>query len=368
MIGIMRLVRRVSSNYELDVSRKPFAVTIQAPRAGLFIVALFGVVFGGVAPMFALAGGAFDPISSVVFPVIGVGVLFFAFLSFRWRLEIRIDGDRVTVRERSIKGWSEFIEPLANYRGVQARSEYRSHRNSRGYVLQYLDLVHADPARTVPLLRAKQDVVPRAEWEAYAKTFDLPALQLDGDRVVQRDVADLDKSLKELAEEGKVVRPATTVGPPPKSVNVAAGADQIAITTFLSPIIPLIGGVFLFIAGVGPFSGGMDAPPIVAMLIGGVMTVIGLCLLIGFFVGRVCILIRRDRIESFFKFPIVGRLHHQSMAHDDIEAVTVRHEKGNAVKSLVLEGDANTMTVVQGVSRKRLEWLRDYMTEAVITA
>lgn len=248
------------------------------------------------------------------------GLLVFGFGGLRWRLTIRIDDDQVTVRERLYWRWSGFSEPLTNYRGVESRSERHSVRGGGIYTLQFIELVHADRTRTVPLLRRQQEDVLRSEWEAYAKAFDLPTLHLDSGGERERELADLDKSLKELDREGKVARKKGEIGPVPRFIKLTEKKNLIEIRM-----------------------------PSQSLL------------------RRRYILIHRDRIEAYSTFLSLGHRGRKSIYHDDIESITVEG-KDTIVRALVISGDRETITLVTDLSVSKLEWLRDYITEAVLTA
>ncbi len=187
--------RSFAPDYELDVNRKPWALSLKWRRTNLLLYLTILSIVGGIVPTVLLFDEIVEFFDRLVGPDVGSnaglivtliiivlvsgGLLVFGFGGLRWRLTIRIDDDQVTVRDRLYWRWSGFSEPLTNYRGVESRSERHSVRGGGIYTLQFIELVHADPTRTVPLLRREQEDVLRSEWEAYAKAFGLPTLHLD---------------------------------------------------------------------------------------------------------------------------------------------------------------------------------------------
>ena len=328
--------RSFAPDYELDVNRKSWALSLKWRRTNLLLYLTILSIVGGIVPTVLLFDEIVELFDRLVGPDVGSnaglivtliiivlvsgGLLVFGFGGLRWRLTIRIDDGQVTVRERLYWRWSGFSEPLTNYRGVESRSERYFARGDGKYTLQFIELVHADPTRTVPLLRREQEDFPRSEWEAYAKAFGLPTLHLDSGEVRKRELADLDKSLKELDREGKVARKKGEIGPAPRFIKLIEKNNLIEIRM-----------------------------PGQSLL------------------RRRYILIHHDRIEAYSAVLSLGHWGHQTIFHDDIESITVEG-KDTIVKALVISGDTETITLVTNISVSKLEWLRDYITEAVLTA
>ena len=56
------------------------------------------------------------------------------------------------------------------------------------------------------------------------------------------------------------------------------------------------------------------------------------------------------------------------LALGDIEQINVRKISGDRHRSLLLSGDAGSLVLGRGLPASHLEWLRDYLTGAIITA
>ena len=177
-------------DYALDVTAEPWSLSMNGRKSYSPFWILIVVAMGFVSPVTLFddmvesfnefvgsdAGSDVGLIAPLVLVLSGAALLLFELLVVLWRLEMVIADGEVRVRERVFSGWTNFSEPLANYRGIGSRSELDSGRSGQKFALQFIELVHADARCTVPLLRRKQEEVPETEWRAYAKAFALPAL------------------------------------------------------------------------------------------------------------------------------------------------------------------------------------------------
>lgn len=317
-----------------------------------------------------------DPISRDVHPLVLYGIcLSLVAVGLAWllfRLDVSITGGTVEVARRGLFGTRRFAEPLAAYRGVRHR-HYRTWepawpvllRFIRTFLMQRLELEHPDPARTVPLMQARSDDMPREDMEAYAKAFGLPAIQDDGGRLVVRAAEDLDRPLADLARDGKVEGAEGPSRPPPRSLRVRPGDDRIEIDVRRPPlpswvVVPafVLFGLFCFrVLAPEPF-GALVIARTAALAVG------------GFVVSRLAwrrLVLFRDRIE-WHVIGLLGPKPPVSLLFRDIETVTLA--KGGRFRRwrVRIAGDRHTLDLAQGLKRRDLEWLRDYMMFAVAKA
>ena len=110
------------------------------------------------------------------------------------------------MRTRGIRGVHAWEDSLSSYRGVLSEEEYHSGgKNSQGYVEYRIGLVHGtDRQRDIELFNMRSPEGHRDETAAFARLLEVPVLFDDGEgRFRERDPDDLDKSIHELAAEGK---------------------------------------------------------------------------------------------------------------------------------------------------------------------
>ncbi|MEQ9643499.1 MAG: hypothetical protein RIM84_26000 [Alphaproteobacteria bacterium] len=156
------------------------------------------------------------------------------------------------------RGKDRWTEPLDAYEGVMWREQIRRSKNS-SHRVYFLDLKHArDPDRTVPLLFRRTEKGLRGCWEGAAAALGLPALrELDNGEVLRREAADVDKSLRDLAREGRREVPEDSFTLPPEDVAWSAAAPLSATVRppeivwrgafYISLAIPVLGAIVALI-------------------------------------------------------------------------------------------------------------------------
>ncbi len=343
------------ARFALDPQRLPWETTVAPHRAVPLVFVAVGALF--VVVGLGLALGAGEPLA-LLHATLGAAVLWFGLAALGGKRLIRVEPGTVIVgtgrRRRSA--------PIADYRGVLLR-ELRYKSGNRHVVVQRIELVHDDPALTVPIYQREGSDEPRAAWESYARAFGLPALHEDAGALVARDPADLDTPLRRLAAEGRIA-PAAPNGPPPPALVVQAGEDEIVVVLRRPPVpwwflLPFfaVPAVILAVAADAPPA--FLAFPLLFLAIAGFVAAINAR-------TRRAIVITRERIESRTETPLTGRASVEGMLLDDVETVAVG---GNGViRALRIGGDHRRLKMAEGLSRAELAWLRDYVTMAIATA
>ncbi len=110
-----------------------------------------------------------------------------------------MDRDFVTFSERNLRGRKQWREQLANYTGVLRRTV-----TGKRTTFYLIDLYHEDESKRINLYRAPEEGEVREKWENYARVLRLPALEQGEGGTLRREVEDLDRSVADLIEEGKV--------------------------------------------------------------------------------------------------------------------------------------------------------------------
>jgi len=146
----------------------------------------------------------------LLFPGAGLVLALFAVVALYERRQVTFERDGVRVEGRSLAGPERWALPYGAYRGVLHREHVERRKNSTT-TYQIIEMLHEDPGKTLPLSVEAAAEVPRDRWEGYARALGLPALERSGDELVGREAADLDKSLRTLADEGKLSRLQGTV-------------------------------------------------------------------------------------------------------------------------------------------------------------
>ncbi|MEM7255637.1 MAG: hypothetical protein AAF493_29915, partial [Pseudomonadota bacterium] len=181
---------------------------------GVFLL-LFGLFFSGIPIVILytlLTGGEvksdFGALGTTLFLMgfigIGVCVALAGLHMLVRRVDVVITSRRVTGRRRGLFGTYSWEDPLDVYRGLLPEKIERRSKN-RSYTLYLVTLKHFGVSkRDVELYRSTKGKQHRRITERFATLLQKPVLTDAGDAMVARDVEDLDKSIGELAREGKV--------------------------------------------------------------------------------------------------------------------------------------------------------------------
>lgn len=219
-----------SSKLNFNLQKTPVSIT---DRSSLWLVIL-GWFFGtlllclGVFEMFSFItaekaeGQSFIVVEifSFIVIMIAIGLIVASFFSFVRYKKFFFDGKNFTIIYRPALGIKhQLTESVENYMGVRLRVLFVQSGlfNRSRYII---DLYHKDSNKIVPLYISMKNKNIRKIWENYAKMFNLPALSVSDRGLIQRDCDDLDKSLKELAQEQKLPFIASGKFPVPASVIV----------------------------------------------------------------------------------------------------------------------------------------------------
>ncbi len=335
------------------------------------IFLVFGAIWLAVTlPSLAGIDLSFAPalIFVALFPLIGIGMIAWSLYTLLSKREAIFGRDGVEVVGRSPFGREKWWQAYSGFKGVLHREHTVSRKNSTT-TYQIIELLHDEPDKTLPLLVEASKAMPRDAWERYAKWLDLPALEDSADGLITRDHADLDKSVRELAAEGKIAPRLEAVGPPPKGLRVAresaGGEDRLRVTLTAGRVPAWFIVLFCSVPAVVLVVGIMQSL---------VMAAFGLL-----FIGAAAwmflhdrrnpreILISRARLsvtDAWQKRPA----EELSFALDEIESLAIRRARSNIGKDIVIAGDRTQVQIGGGLSQEALGWLKDYLTAAVATA
>jgi len=311
---------------------------------------------------------------SAVFIVGGIGLFAMSLISLLSKREAVFGNDAVNVSGNNVFGNENWKEPYNRYNGVLHREKSVSKgQDSPTILYQIIELQHDDPTKNIPLMVEKSGTMPRDDWEAYAKWLHLPAITTIEGETTTRDLEDLDKSVAELAAEGKIAtRLDFSDAPVPKGLQVAKeiidGEEclRVNITVPRAHIAArlLVCGIpilfFLIIAVIG-IAG--DSTWMTVLGVSAIILISGLGIMWskrdnG---ARRDILITRTKMvmtDPWAEFP------HKSLKLNEIETVALQSRGGG----IMIAGDEAQTDIGAGLSKEALLWLKDYLTSAIATA
>lgn len=236
---------------ELDLGRKPARVSdrtswrFQLPGiifgAILFFIGIYEVCGGfrdlpaEIDSLFAInETSANTPHASplffdIAFVIVGLGMIAASIASYIRYKKIIFDGKTVTVVYRPV--WGEkttFKENIKAYQGVRFRIEFFQSGllNKNKYIVE---LYHKDPRKIIPLYISTSSHNVRKIWKDYARKLNLPTIVNTDSGMVMRDIKNLDKSIKEMAELGYIVDDYDSYEKLPSSVSLARRKDKLVL-------------------------------------------------------------------------------------------------------------------------------------------
>ncbi len=358
---------------QLDLSSLPAVHHNSGSRFGGIFLILFALFWGGV-PGIILIGmvtsGEYESsmFFLLLFPVIGIGIFLGGLYTMTFRETIRIDATSVSREAKSILGYKYWTEPLKRYPGILQRTEHRSGgKNSSSYTLHIVELHHEEKKKRIILYESRSPNGFRKIWEDYCRHLNKPALEGGKGNMLSRAVEDLDKSVRDLAREGKLEVDFDPRKPPPPGFDLRVDGDQLRVTLprTKSSIIGTL--FFMAFAGVFVFIGfGIDDAPIAFGIIGLVFVLLIVAGLAWSRFTRQVLLIGRDRVRIFHDTPW-GDTAGKVLDTSQIETVRIGQERSsNEREGVLLITDEATKKIGEGLPPEAQNWLKRCIL-AVIT-
>ena len=360
-----------SLRVQADLSTLPQTIDLSPSRAGAIMLILFGAgwtvfTLKLVSEADGAEGVAFA--FTLLFPLVGLGMVLGGLATLYRRRKATFNGDGVEVEGRKLTGSESWYEPYGAYKGVLHRQKVVKRKN-RSTTYQIVELLHDDPDKCVPLYVKPTSKVPRAEWEAYAERLKLPALEESSSGLAARDHEDLDKSLKQLVDEGKVAHAFDPQAAVPAGLDVTHEGEDAMTIVITAPRYPLWFLMIFILAGLGMAIGAFVSDESKAVLLGAGLLFAGLP---GFMLYRDRTTYRELRLDRrrLTQTDALGssRRSRGGLSLDEIESITLRGAQGNLGKELVIASDRGPMHVGGGLSDDALNWLKDFLTAAIATA
>lgn len=221
-------------------------------HTGAFYV-IFGLLVAGILGHILVIGvlsGDFEAwMLYLLIPVsFGVAMFLSGIFALTYKSTIHIDSNQVSVDTSSVFGKKRWSELLSKYKGIITRSELRyghSYNSSRMYYI--IEMLHDDPTKCLILYYSTSDYHLRSTWEDYCRKLNMKAIEGKGENTIVREAADLDKSVYELATEGKLDIKFDPTQQPPEGIKVSMAGEVLKIKLPNNPtrIVPTIIGLML---------------------------------------------------------------------------------------------------------------------------
>lgn len=358
---------------QIDLSRLPAEHRETGFRgAGVFMI-IFSLFWGGM-PTFGLISsllkGEMQPglWFLLIFTIIGTGLLIFGLKMVTTRRTIRFSATQVDFDERSLFGQRIWSEPLKNFPGVRTWSEYHSGgKNRSSYTLYIAELFHPEPRKRLRLYESRSEEGLRGIQEGYCRQLNVPALEGEPGNFVARNVEDLDKSVRELASEGKLKIAFDPAKPPPAGVTLSVIEEKrLRIELPRTPV--AVGGVVMAVVISSIFIGisvGVKSAPAMIGVFGAIFLLVVVAGLVWQIVARPVVVAGADSIEVRHRTPW-GETRGRTIESARIESVRIGQRTANqGPAGLMLVTDQRTEIIGAGMPAAVLEWLRDCILAVV---
>ena len=156
----------------VNLAKRPVTVNMSASVFRVVLMLMIGMLWTGFALNIVRDVGFKTDLAkafSIGLPGIGVLIVLVALFKLFRRRRVTFDDVGVTVNDRAVRGGGSWSQPYRAFEGVYLRTQLvRSENGATSY--QIIELLHADPEKTIPLyVKATQDI-PTDKWEDYART------------------------------------------------------------------------------------------------------------------------------------------------------------------------------------------------------
>lgn len=366
---------RASQTKQIDLTRLPVTQVDKGFKGAGFFLMLFACLWGGIPTFILMRAASSGPLQPglwglLIFGVIGIGIFLGGLYLLTTCTTTHLSLETVGVTKQSLFGTKQWIARLSEFIGVRYRSEYHSGgEDNPSYTLYIVELLHkSDAKKAVRLYEARADFGVRGIWENACSTLNLPAVEGDGANLVSRDVEDLDKSVKDLAREGKLQVKFDLSKPPPAGLSLKVDSTflELSIKTkkgssYIGSLIGLVfSGVFVYI---GFFVKGC---PLLFGIVGCVIMLIVILATIWSLITTEQIRVAKDEIHVRRQTPW-GPTKGTRIDTTGVEIVRIGKKDSQGTEGILIETDAGTLIIATGLPAPCLEWLKNCILK-VITA
>ena len=357
-----------ASGPRFDPDQLPSTYTAPSSKAGGCFLIPFALLWGGIPTgglVAALVAGKFHPamLFLLCFTVIGLGLLALGIHLLFATTQYHLAPDFVGMRSHGLFGRKEWREPIGNYQGVLVTSETRSTggKHSSTYTVYVIKLHHPDPKRVLVLSESLDEGGQRPLGEQWCRRLNRPALEPGGPGggYVTRAVEDLDKSVRDLVQEGKLQVRFDPRARPPEPLAVQRDGDAFDIS-FRAARLPLIAIFIMFAIPTGLIVAWALIPgaPLGLLIAGIVIDLVFTLVVVLSVVTRTRVRVSPQGVRYAQLLPW-GEMGVQEFAAAEVESVRVGRGPRETADGVLIASDRATGTVGTGLPPEALAWLRD---------
>lgn len=304
-----------------------------------------------------------------VIMILGLGIIFSLLLSHIRYKKIFFDGQNVTMVNRPAFGKKvTYRENLANYDGIMLRIEFFQY----GFMTKnryFIELHHKNPAKIVPLYISTSGKDIRKIWEDYARKLNLPTLIYTDEGMVKREVKDLNKSLREMAEIWDLKKQFDENIKPSSCIAVNKGANKTVIKSrkiiwdaynILAWLFILL---FVLVAFIVSFNTASFSILFLSLFYG--LGSLGLFAAIWILFRKDKLVLKKDKIVNTHKYMLFSTKHDEIMK-DDIEAIDVTINPATERYFVTITSDDKTIIFGKKLPITDLKWVKKFLINEII--
>ena len=363
-----------SQTKQIDLAHLPVTQVNKGSRVvGIFII-LFACLWGGIPTLALIKAASSGTMQAglwglLIFTVIGIGMVLGGLYMLSCSTTTLLSREQVCVTRTSIFGTKQWTARLSDFTGVGSRSEHHSGgKNKPSYTLYIVELLHPDPKKAVRLYESRMDLGIRGIWENACRVLNLPAVEGEGASLVTRAVEDLDKSVKELAREGKLHVDFDPAKPPPTGLTLKVDDKVLELSVKTRKSTALSGGLIgILFSGVFVYIGFFIKDcPLIFGIVGSVFMLIVIISVFWMLITTEQIRVAKDEIHMLRQTPW-GPTNGSRISTTGVETVRIGKKGDQGAAGILIETDSGTAIVGAGLPAPCLEWLRNCILK-VITA
>ncbi len=357
----------------VDLKTLPQTVDLSGSRLAATVM----LVFAGGWTIFALSifasfmkAPAYMGVFAAIFPIIGLALLANSIRMLLRRRIVKFEPAGVTVHERKLLSETEWYARYSEFEGVLLREHTRRNKNS-STTYQIIELKHPDPSKTLPLHVSTGTRPPRSAWESYGQKLALPALRQTADGIMGRDVSDFDQTLKMLGDAGKIdagYDPSESI-PDGLSVETtdAPHGEELKVTILANRFPLWLRALFFGFPAIFVAVGVLQPEVWPMSLFGGIFICAAYLVFRQTGKSPRTIRLTRDALtvsDSSFLL----QEHETTFKLDEIEDLSVQASRSGMGLELRISSDRREGAAGHGLDRDALDWLRRYITAAIVNA
>lgn len=307
----------------------------------------------------------------IIFIAIGIGLIITGVFSYLRYRKFIFDGKQMIIGYRSRMGKKRIVkENIKKFLGVRFRIVFYQFgiKNTNKYIIE---LCHQDASKNVPLYISTSPVAIRKKWKEYARFFRLPALLNTEEGLISIDIKDLDKSLKELANDEKVCDTFDSYEELPESLKYVRRRDKIVLKrkntwdvyNFIAwtAIILMSSAIFITLQNFEVFLHNMKSVAYSLLFVEVAFVIISLFVLF----RKEKLVLKKHKIVNTHKYMLFSTKHNEILK-DDIEAIEITHNPASGRYFVSIISDNNTITFGAKLPIDDLKWIKRFLIHEVI--